>query len=181
LYQINLDTLSVTKTIKGQKPTPAYDIASDSKNNLYGAARASTYIWHADAKTGQVTYFDIRKRHEVWVALAAVCVEAKRTKRIACGGEDSTETSSECWTRNNLPGARCACGLCRRTSSLMTRTTTNKGIPGRAEIYADRVARLNVESGEWVYYLLPFTANIRDIDLKPAQPAAFPGCGRPHA
>ena len=42
-------------------------------------------------------------------------------------------------------------------------------------IYADRVARLNVESGEWVYYLLPFTANIRDIDLKPAQPGGLSG------
>ena len=33
-------------------------------------------------------------------------------------------------------------------------------------INADRVARLNVESGEWNFYLLPFKANIRDIDLK---------------
>jgi hypothetical protein len=35
-------------------------------------------------------------------------------------------------------------------------------------IYSDRVARLNVESGEWDFYLLPFEANIRDVNLRPA-------------
>jgi len=33
---------------------------------------------------------------------------------------------------------------------------------------ADRVARMNVETGEWNFYLLPFEANIRDINLQPA-------------
>ncbi len=32
---------------------------------------------------------------------------------------------------------------------------------------ADRVARMNVETGEWNFYLLPFEANIRDINLQP--------------
>ena len=43
-YRINLDTLAVTTTIKGSRPLARYDIASDTKNNLYGAvARAHTF------------------------------------------------------------------------------------------------------------------------------------------
>jgi hypothetical protein len=42
-------------------------------------------------------------------------------------------------------------------------------------ITADRVARLNVNSGEWNFYLLPFSANIRDIDLKPAAAGGLSG------
>ena len=34
---------------------------------------------------------------------------------------------------------------------------------------SDRVARMNVDTGEWNFYLLPFEANIRDINLKPAE------------
>ena len=39
-YRIDLDTFEVTKTIKGSKSMPRYDIASDTKNNLYGASRS---------------------------------------------------------------------------------------------------------------------------------------------
>jgi hypothetical protein len=35
-------------------------------------------------------------------------------------------------------------------------------------IYSDRVARMNVDTGEWNFYLLPFEANIRDVNLQPA-------------
>ena len=38
-------------TIKGAQAAGAYDIAADSKNNLYGAARGSDYVWRVDAKT----------------------------------------------------------------------------------------------------------------------------------
>ena len=49
-------------------------------------------------------------------------------------------------------------------------------------IYADRVARMNVETGEWNFYLLPFEANIRDINLRPADAQRFVGAlDRPHA
>ena len=40
---------------------------------------------------------------------------------------------------------------------------------------ADRVARLNVATGEWNFYLLPFEANIRDINLKPAAAGGLSG------
>ena len=44
-----------------------------------------------------------------------------------------------------------------------------QGFTWTGGIYSDRVARMNVESGEWNFYLLPFEANIRDVNLKPAE------------
>jgi len=49
------------------------------------------------------------------------------------------------------------------------------GYTWTAGIYADRVARMNVETGEWNFYLLPFEANIRDINLKPAARGGLSG------
>ena len=57
-YRINLETWEVT-TVKGSKPLGRYDIAADTKNNLYGAGRGSTYVWRVDAKTLEVSYYDI--------------------------------------------------------------------------------------------------------------------------
>jgi hypothetical protein len=34
---------------------------------------------------------------------------------------------------------------------------------------------MNVETGEWSFYLLPFEANIRDIDLQPARDGGLSG------
>ena len=60
----------------------------------------------------------------------------------------------------------------------MTRTTTMQGYTWTGGINADRVARLNVETGEWSFYLLPFEANIRDINLAARRaPAACQGSG----
>src|SRR5428012_6750 len=47
------------KTLKSSKPTPAYDIAADPQNNLFGAGRTSKYVWREDAKTGEISYYDI--------------------------------------------------------------------------------------------------------------------------
>ena len=55
---------------------------------------------------------------------------------------------------------------------------SNKELPGytwTGGIYSDRVARLNLDSGEWMFYLLPFQANIRDINLQPAAAGGLSG------
>ena len=57
-YRINLETWEHT-AFKGARPIVAYDIAADSKNNLFGAARNSRYVWRVDKATGQVSYYDI--------------------------------------------------------------------------------------------------------------------------
>ena len=46
---------------------------------------------------------------------------------------------------------------------------------GTGGIYADRVARLQLDSGEWTFYLLPFQANIRDVNLQPAKDGGLSG------
>ena len=60
VYQIELATWQ-HKEIKGttEKPLYAYDIAADSRNNVYGSARGAPYVWRIDAKTKEVTYYDI--------------------------------------------------------------------------------------------------------------------------
>jgi len=175
LYQINLDTLTVTKTIKGQKPTPAYDIASDSKNNLYGAARASTYIWHADAKTGQVTYYDIPATPRGVGGLGGGMRRGKADKedRLWWGGFDGNFVGM--LDPKQPAGRQIRMWAMPPYFFPYDAHYDEQGYTWTAGIYSDRVARLNVESGEWVYYLLPFTANIRDIDLKPAQPGGLSG------
>jgi hypothetical protein len=40
---------------------------------------------------------------------------------------------------------------------------------------------LNLASGEWSFYLLPFEANIRDINLQRAGPAGLSGLWIGHA
>jgi hypothetical protein len=45
----------------------------------------------------------------------------------------------------------------------------NRGYTWTGGIYADRVARFRPDTGEWRFYLLPFKANIRDIDLEPPE------------
>ena len=59
----------------------------------------------------------------------------------------------------------------------LRRASRRRGYTWTGGITADRVARLNLDSGEWNFYLLPFEANIRDIDLKPADRAGSQGCG----
>jgi streptogramin lyase len=174
-YRINLDTLKVTATIKGSKPLVRYDIASDSKNNLYGAGRASEYVWYADAKTGQVSYFDIPAKPRGVGGLGGGMRRGKADKqdRLWWGGFDGNFVG--------MLDPRKPAGQQMRLWAMppyffpYDAHYDEQGYTWTGGIYADRVARLNVESGEWVYYALPFTANIRDIDLKPAQVGGLSG------
>ena len=174
-YRINLDTLAVTATIKGSKPLARYDIASDSKNNVYGAGRASEYIWYANAKTGQVSYFDIPATPRGVGGLGGGMRRGKADKqdRLWWGGFDGNFVG--------MLDPRKPAGQQMRLWAMppyffpYDAHYDEQGYTWTGGIYADRVARLNVESGEWVYYALPFTANIRDIDLKPAPGGGLSG------
>jgi streptogramin lyase len=174
-YRINLDTLSVTTTVKGSRPLARYDLASDSKNNVYGAGRTSTYVWLADAKTGQVSYYDIPATPRGVGGLGGGMRRGKADKqdRLWWGGFDGNFVG--------MLDPRKPAGQQMRMWAMppyffpYDAHYDEQGYTWTGGIYADRVARLNVESGEWVYYLLPFTANIRDIDLKPAQAGGLSG------
>jgi virginiamycin B lyase len=174
-YKIDLDTLEVTKTIQGSKPLGRYDIASDSQNNLFGAGRGSTYVWHANAKTGEVAYFDIPATPRGVGGLGGGMRRGKadRQDRLWWGGFDG-----------NFVGMLDPKQPAGRQIKLWAMPPyffpydahyDEQGYTWTGGIYSDRVARLNVDSGEWNYYLLPFTANIRDIDLRPATAGGLSG------
>jgi virginiamycin B lyase len=175
VYRINLDTLAVTTTIKGSKPLPRYDIASDSKNNLYGAGRTSTYVWYANAKTGEVAYYDIPEAPRGVGGLGGGMRRGKADKqdRLWWGGYDGNFVG--------MLDPKKPAGQQMRLWAMppyffpYDAHYDEQGYTWTGGIYADRVARLNVESGEWVYYAFPFTANIRDIDLRPAPAGGLSG------
>jgi hypothetical protein len=174
-YRINLDTLTVTTTIRGSRSLARYDLASDSRNNVYGAGRTSTYVWYADAKTGQVAYFDIPATPRGVGGLGGGMRRGKADKqdRLWWGGFDGNFVG--------MLDPRKPAGQQMRLWAMppyffpYDAHYDEQGYTWTGGIYADRVARLNVETGEWVYYLLPFNANIRDIDLKPAQAGGLSG------
>jgi virginiamycin B lyase len=174
-HRINIETLEST-AVKGPRPLNAYDIAADSKNNVYGSARNGEYVWKVDAKTMQPTYYDIPKQPRGVGGLGGGMRRGITDKqdRLWWGGYDG-----------NFVGM-----LDPRQPAGKQMTLYAMPIPWffpydahhdnvrytwTAGIYADRVARLNVETGEWSFYLLPFEANIRDIDLLPAQGGQLSG------
>lgn len=170
VHQIDLTTWEST-TIKGttQKPLFAYDIAADSKNNVYGAARASTYVWRIDAQTHEVTYYDIpaepRGAGSFGAGMRRGITDSQ--DRLWWGGYDGgyvgmldpRKPAGEEMKLHAVPFAY---------FFPYDAQYDEHGYTWTGGIYSDRVARMNVETGEWDFYLLPFEANIRDINLQPA-------------
>jgi virginiamycin B lyase len=175
VYRINLDTLAVTTTVKGSKPLPRYDIASDSKNNVYGAGRTSTYVWYANAKTGEVAYYDIPATPRGVGGLGGGMRRGKADKqdRLWWGGYDGNFVGM--LDPKKPSGQQMRLWAMPPYFFPYDAHYDEQGYTWTGGIYADRVARLNVDAGEWVYYALPFTANIRDIDLRPAQAGGLSG------
>jgi virginiamycin B lyase len=170
VYQIDLTTWQNVE-IKGtnEKPLYAYDIAADSKNNVYGSARNAPYVWRVDAKSHAVQYFDIpeqpRGAGSFGTGMRRGITDSQ--DRLWWGGFDGGFVG--------LLDPRKPKGQEMKLYAVpfpyffpYDAHYDEQGYTWTAGIYADRVARMNVESGEWNFYLLPFEANIRDINLKPA-------------
>ena len=170
VYQIDLTTWQNVE-IKGtnEKPLYAYDIAADSKNNVYGSARNAPYVWRVDAKSHAVQYFDIPEQPR---GVGSFGTGMRRgitdsQDRLWWGGFDGGFIG--------LLDPRKPKGQEMKLYAVpfpyffpYDAHYDEQGYTWTAGIYADRVARMNIESGEWNFYLLPFEANIRDINLKPA-------------
>jgi streptogramin lyase len=170
VYQIDLTTWEA-KEIKGtnEKPLYAYDVAADSNNNVYGSARGAPYVWRIDARTHAVQYFDIpaepRGAGSFGTGMRRGITDAQ--DRLWWGGFDGGFIG--------LLDPRKPAGQQMKLYAVpfpyffpYDAHHDDRGYTWTGGIYADRVARMNVESGEWNFYLLPFEANIRDINLKPA-------------
>jgi streptogramin lyase len=170
LYQIDLTTWE-SREIKGtnQKPLYAYDIAADTKNNVYGSARGATYVWRVDAKTHAIQYFDIPP-------------EPRGAGSFGSGMRRGITDSEDRLWWGGFDGGFIGMLDPRKPAGEQMKLYAvpfpyffpydahhdERGYTWTGGIYADRVARMNVESGEWNFYLLPFEANIRDINLEPA-------------
>jgi streptogramin lyase len=177
VHQIDLTTWQAT-TVKGtpEKPLYAYDVASDSKNNVYGGARGMPYIWRVDAQTHEVKYFDIpaepRGQGSFGSGMRRGIVDSQ--DRLWWGGFDGGFIG--------LLDTRKPAG---REMTLYPvpypfffpydAHFDERGYTWTGGIYSDRVARFNVETGEWSFYLLPFEANIRDVNLQPAARGGLSG------
>ncbi len=174
-HRIDLETWEST-TIKGPRPLVAYDIAADSRNNLYGASRGSQYVWRVDARTGEVSYYDIP------AAPRGVGGGGTGMRRGIVDGQDRLWWGGFDGNFIGLLDPRRSQG---REMTLYPvpfpwffpydAHHDNVRYTWTAGIYADRVARMNVETGEWNFYLLPFEANIRDINLQPAAAGGLSG------
>jgi streptogramin lyase len=175
-YRINLDTFEVTASVKGSRPLARYDIAADSKNNLFGSGRGSNYVWRIDNKSLEVTYYDIPAQPRGAGGLSGGMRRGKADAqdRLWWGGFDGNFIG--------MLDPKQPAGKEIRLWAVpipwffpYDAHYDGQGYTWTGGIYADRVARLQIDSGEWNFYLLPFTANIRDIDLKPATSGGLSG------
>ena len=173
-YHIDLETWE-HKAFKGARPLAAYDIAADTKNNLFGAARNSRYVWRVDKATGQVSYYDIpaqpRSVGGIGSGMRRGITDAQ--DRLWWGGYDGNFVGM--LDPRQPAGKEITVYPMPPWFFPYDAHHDNQGYTWTGGIYADRVARLNVKTGTWNYYLLPFEANIRDIDLQPAAPGGLSG------
>ena len=167
-FQIDLETWEY-ETASGDRPLARYDIAADSENNLYGGGRGSPYIWSVDAETLEVSYYDIpdEPRSEGGVGTGMRRGITDGQDRLWWGGFDGNFVGM---LDPRLPEGEEMTLYPVPSPWFMPYDAhhDDQGYTWTGGIYADRVARFHPESGEWNFYLLPFKANIRDIDLEPA-------------
>jgi virginiamycin B lyase len=174
-YRIDLKTWEYTQ-LHAAKPTPSYDIAADPHNNLYGAGRTSTYVWHVDAKTGEYSYYDIPEKPRGAGGLGGGMRRGKTDAkgRLWWGGFDGNFVGM---LDPTLPKGK-EITLYPMPSPWFFPYDAHydeHGYTWTGGIDADRVARLQLDSGEWMFYLLPFQANIRDVNLQPAADGGLSG------
>jgi streptogramin lyase len=174
-YKIDLKTWEYTQ-LKAPKPTPSYDIAADPHNNLYGAGRTSTNVWRVDTKTGEFSFYDIPEKPRgvggLGGGMRRGITDAKG--RLWWGGFDGNFVGM---LDPTLPKGKEMTLYAVPFPWFFPYDAQydEHGYTWTGGIYADRVARLQLDTGEWTFYLLPFQANIRDINLQPAANGGLSG------
>jgi streptogramin lyase len=177
LHRIDFSTHPVTfETIEGPRSLAAYDIGADTRNNIYGAGRASTYVWRLDAETLEVSYYDIPEEPRGVGGLGGGMRRGvtDAQDRFWWGGFDGNFIGvldprlpeGEEMTLYEVPFP---------WFQPYHAAYDNDGYTWSGGIAADRVARFHVESGQWNFYLLPFEANIRDIQVQYAEEGELSG------
>jgi virginiamycin B lyase len=146
----------------------AYDIATDSKNNVYGGDRTSTAIWKIDAKTLQQTFYPIPAQPRggegsLGAGMRRGTIDKK--DRMWWGGFDGgfvgmLDTSQPAGKEMKLFPVPLP------WFQPYIAESDDAGYVWAGSISADRVARMNEATGEWTVYLLPRETNLRHIHVQ---------------
>ena len=176
-YKIDLKTWEF-KTLPAAKPIPAYDIASDPQNNLFGAGRTSTYVWRVDSKTGEFTYYDIPDKPRGVGGLGGGMRRgiSDSKGRLWWGGFDGNFVGmlDPSWTRER----KSSCTLClSRGSFPTTLTTTNTATRGPAEFTRTASRACNSIPVNGCFTCCPSPRISETSTCSPLVMAACPGCG----
>jgi len=148
----------------------AYDIAVDSKNNVYGGDRTSTAIWKVDAKTLKPTFYPIPAsprggEGSLGGGMRRATIDSK--DRFWWGGFDGGFVGM---LDSKLPAdqAMKLFPLSLPWFQPYIAENDDSGYTWSGSISADRVARMNEATGEWMIYLLPSETNLRHIHVQRA-------------
>ena len=158
-YQVDFETNQWTPVTHppGSPPHNAYDVIADSHNNMYGINMDKEHVWKTDAKTLKTTFYKIPTPG-------------------AGGRRGNVDSNDRLWWgqfRGN------GIGMFDPVTEKITewRMPTPWTSPYDAEfddktyvwtggMNNDLAVRLNVETGEFTEYLLPFETNIRHVDVQ---------------
>jgi len=158
-YRVDLETNQWIPVIHppGSPPTNAYDIVADSQNNMYGINMDNDNVWKTDAKTMKTTFYKIPTPG-------------------AGGRRGHTDSNDRLWWgqfRGNGIGMFDPVTETITEWQMPTPWTSPYDAEFDDKTYVwtggmnnDLVVRLNVETGEFTEYLLPFETNIRHVDVQ---------------
>lgn len=146
----------------------AYDIAVDSKNNVYGGDRTNPAIWKVDAKTLKQTFYPIPgepRGQEGSVGGGMRRATIDKQDRMWWGGFDGGFVG--------MLDTRAPAGKEMKLVPVplpwfqpYIAESDDAGYVWTGSISADRVARMNEATGEWTVYLLPRETNLRHIHVQ---------------
>jgi streptogramin lyase len=146
----------------------AYDIAVDSKNNVYGADRTSTAIWKVDAKTLKATFYPIPAQprgQEGSLGSGMRRGVVDKQDRMWWGGFDGGFIG--------MLDTRLPAGQEMKLFPVplpwfqpYIAENDDAGYTWVGSISSDRVARMNEATGEWTVYLLPRETNLRHVHVQ---------------
>jgi virginiamycin B lyase len=131
-----------------------YDIIPDASNNVYFTDFAQQHLGRVDAKTGQVTLFELptkasAPRRGMMDGKGRIWFGLYRGNKI-----DMFDTTTETFREWEMPTA---------WSSPYDVTVDKNGEVWTGSMLNDRVSRLDPQTGRFIEYLLPRETNIRRV------------------
>ena len=149
---------------------PAYDMYVDSNNNAYGSSRGQTEFWRVDAETLEATTYPIPSSPRGYPGLGNGSRRGffDGQDRLWFGGFDGDYIGR---LDPSLPPDRAITVFPVPLPWFQPYMAQgdDAGLVWAGSISSDHVGRMNEATGEWNLYLLPETANIRQIHVQPGE------------